>query len=54
MSLLESPFVIAISPVIISSLVTLYAIWSNKQLSPSNNDELIKELKREIQELKER
>lgn len=54
MNLLNSPLIIAVSPVLISSVVTLYAIWSNKQINPNSSDQLIKELKREIRELKEK
>lgn len=54
MSFLESPFVIAISPVLISAFVTMYATRKNKQITPTENIELVKELKREIRELKER
>lgn len=52
MSVFESPLLVAISPVVISSLVTLYAIRSNRQINPPDNKEFIRELMRENAELR--
>lgn len=54
MSVFDSPLLVAVSPVIISSLVTLYAIHQNHKITPTEHNELIKELKKEIRELKEK
>lgn len=53
MTILDSPFVIAISPVVVSAMVTIYATRKNKQINPPS-DELVKELRNEIKELKEK
>lgn len=53
MGILESPLVIAISPVLISAVVTMYATRKNKQVIPPNN-ELIKELRRENEYLRKK
>lgn len=52
MSILESPLVIAISPVLVSSLVTIYATRKNKQINPSEHNDLIRELRKENAELR--
>lgn len=54
MTVLDSPLIIAISPVVISSLVTIYATRKNRQITPTEHNDLIKELKKEIRELKEK
>lgn len=54
MSVLDSPLLIAISPVLISSLVTAYAIRQNQKITPTEHNDLIKELQKEIRELKEK
>lgn len=53
MSVFNSPFVIAISPVVIGGLITFYGTRKNKQVNPSR-DELVLELRRQIKELKEK
>lgn len=50
MSVFESPLVIAISPVLISAAVTIYATHKNKRINPEHD--LIKELRRENEELR--